>query len=44
MFRKVATGAMDLGLFRVAGFVDAGEEDRVAEFGPEFVRYERVDD
>ena len=44
VFRKVATGAMDLGLFRVAGFVDAGEEDRVAEFGPEFVRYERVDD
>ena len=23
---------------------DAEEEDRVAEFGPQFVRYERVDD
>ena len=44
VFRKVATGAMDLGLFRVAGFVDAGEGDNVAEFGPQFVRYERVDD
>lgn len=44
VFQKVKNGAMDLGLFQVAGFVRAGAGDRIAEFGPEFVRYERVDD
>ena len=43
VFQKVKGGAMDLGLFRVAGFERAGASDRIAEFGPEFVRYERVD-
>ena len=32
-------GVMDLGLFRVAGFISASPGDQIDEFGQEFVRF-----
>ena len=42
IFRKISTGVVDLGLFRVKGFVAAGPGDKIDRFGAEFVRFARV--
>ena len=44
IFRKVAAGVVELGLFHVEGFVLAGEGDQVAKFGREFVDFVRVEE
>ena len=43
VFRKVSAGVVDLGLFQVDGFVLAGPGDQIQKFGPEFVRFVRVE-
>ena len=43
VFRKVSSGVVELGLFRVEGFVPAGPGDQVGQFGREFVRMVRAD-
>lgn len=44
VFRKQASRAvLDLGLYRVDGFENAGAHDHVLEFGKEFVRFVRED-
>ena len=42
VFRKVAAGVMDLGLFEVSAFEKAGKEDQPAKFGGVFVRFVRA--
>ena len=44
IFRKIAAGVVELGLFHVEGFVLAGAEDQVARFGHEFVHFVRVEE
>jgi hypothetical protein len=43
LFRKVATGVMELGPFLVESFVDAGENDQPSKFGTEFVRFVKAE-
>ena len=43
VFRKVSSGVVELGLFRVEGFVAAGPGDDVDRFGREFVRMVRAE-
>eukprot|EP01051_Picozoa_sp_SAG22_P017287 SAG22_NODE_2630_length_2357_cov_1.340567_4_plen_172_part_00 len=42
VFRKVSAGVVDLGLFRVDGFVSAGPGDQIEKFGAAFVRFVRA--
>ena len=44
MFRKVSAGVVDLGEFRVEGFLPAKGGDQPETFGPTFVRFVRVGD
>ena len=43
VFRKVSSGVVELGLFRVEGFVPAGPGDQIGQFGAEFVRMVRAE-
>ena len=42
VFRKVATGVMELGDFFVESFVHADQDDHIEKFGSEFVRFVRI--
>jgi len=42
VFRKVGHGVMDLGLYTVNGIVPAGKNDRIDQFGNEFVHFVRA--
>ena len=44
VFRKVSTGVVDLGEYQVVGFVPAGVDDNIEEFGATFVRFVRLAD
>ena len=39
IFRKVSSGVLELGLFKVKGFCMAGRDDQAPKFGKEFVRF-----
>ena len=43
VFRKVEAGVLELGEFLVEGFVPAGPDDAVRQFGPTFVKFARVE-
>ena len=43
VFRKVATGVIELGEFMITDFVPAGMDDQIEKFGAIFVKMVRVD-